>query len=238
MSATAAAPTGLDKYRDLVFSPLALPAPPPVDNARLIAWMRWAREEGHKRGLNVPERSYEAATRLPYPWLMANVHYGKRSHVEDSFDCEFPAIAAYAGLFPVHAVRLIVLLAQRGNVDAYLHTDSDGCWGFRFYLANRRRDALYFCLARERYAELPPKASDWSRFLDTERRHYARWPEGNHPFCLNSIRAAHAVESNTCELGERIACLVMPQDGIDEERLLKLLDESAARFGAYQIWNF
>jgi len=227
----------LEVYRDLVFSPLALPSPPAVDAARLVAWMAWAREEGHKRGLNLPEREYEAASGLPYPWLMANVHYGKRGHVEESFEREFPEVARYTRCFPLRGASFVVLLAQRGNVAAHLHTDSDGPWGFRFYLANRRRDALYFCLARERFPALPPKADDWSRYLDLERRHYARWPEGNPPFCLNSLRAAHAVEANTCALGERIACLVMPREGVDEERLLALLEASSERFAGHQIWN-
>jgi hypothetical protein len=220
-----------------VFSPLALPEPPAVDVPRLIAWMTWARTEGHARGLNVPERAYETGTGLRYPWLMANVHYGKRGHVEASFDREFPEIVAYARGFPLRDPIFIALLAQREQADVHLHTDSDGPWGFRFYLVNRRADALYFCLARERFDALPPKAADWSQFLDVERRHYARWPAGSRPYCLNSIRAAHAVEAAACELGERIACLVMPRNGVDEEALRRLLDESSARFGDYQIWN-
>lgn len=227
----------LEAYRDLVFSPLALAAPPAVDTERLISWMTWARDEGHKRGLNQPERGYEAATGRQYPWLMANVHYGRAGHVEESFEREFPEVALYARQFPLREARLVVLLAQRGGTEAYLHADSDGYWGFRFYLANRRHDALYFCLARGRFDALPPKADDWSPYLDVERRHYARWPEGNRPFCLNSVRAAHAVEANTCNLGERIACLVMPREGVDEQRLLELLEESSARFGDFQIWN-
>jgi hypothetical protein len=227
----------LEAYRDLVFSPLALPSPPAVDAPRLVAWMEWARLEGHARGLNQPEREYEALTGHAYPWLMANLHYGRRGHVEDSFEREFPQVAAYARRFPLHEARLVVLLAQRSGVEAHLHTDSDGHWGFRFYLTNRQRDALYFCLARSRFDSLPRKAPDWSTYLDVQRRHYARWPERNLPFCLNSVRAAHAVEANGCALGERIACLVMPRDGVDEARLLELLEASSSRFGDYQIWN-
>ncbi len=204
---------------------------------RLVAWMTWARDEGHKRGLNLPERNYEAGGARRYPWLMANVHYGKPGPVEESFAHEFPQVLAYARSFPVREAVFIVLLAQRAQTEVHLHTDSDGAWGFRFYLANRHADALYFCLARERHAQLPAQARDWSEFVDVENRRYARWPDGNWPYCLNSLRAAHAVEASTCELGERIACLVMPKDGLDEERLASLLDESSARFAPYQIWN-
>jgi hypothetical protein len=228
----------LEAYRDLIFSPLALPEPPAVDIARLLKWMAWARDEGRKRGLNVPEREYEARTGKEFPWLMANVHYGRRSHVEDSFDHEFASLAAYTRLFPLREKRLVVLLAQRGDVASHLHADSDGFWGFRFYLANRAPDALYFCPAHERLDELPQQwAGDWSRYVDVRHRRYARWPAGNPPFCLNSVRAAHAVESPACALGERIACLVMPREGIDEPRLLSLLEESSARFGDFQIWH-
>lgn len=228
--------TALDQYRDLVFSPLALPCPPATDTQRLVEWMSWARTEGHKRGLNKPERDYEASGRR-YPWLMANVDCARPGPVEESFGREFPEVLAYARAFPLRDPVFIVLLAQRGGADVHLHTDSDGYWGFRFYLARRRDDALYFCLARERFAQLPPQAPDWAAFLDVENRHYARWPDANLPYCLNSIRAAHAVEADACELGERIACLVLPRAGLHEERLLRLLEESAARFGDYQIWN-
>ena len=219
-----------------MFSPLALPPPPTADTERLVAWMSWARTEGHKRGLNAPERDYEASGRR-YPWLMANVHLGRPGHVEASFAREFPEILSYARRFPLADPIFLVLLAQRGGEEVYLHTDSDGHWGFRFYITRRNTDALYFCLARDRHAQLPPRARDWAEYVDVERRHYARWPDMNLPYCLNSVRAAHAVEADACQLGERIACLVLPRNGIDEERLLSLLDESSARYADYQIWN-
>jgi hypothetical protein len=211
----------LAKYEDLVFSPLALPAPPEVSARRLIAWMTWAREEGHKRGLNRSERGYEARTGRAYPWLMANVYYGERTRVEDSFDEEFPEVA---------------LLAQRGSAEVHLHTDSDGYWGFRFYLANERPGGLYFHLARERVAQLPRVADDWDPLVDLGHKRYAPWPDDNRAYCLNSVRAAHAVDRSSCVLGERIACLVFPAGRLDEARLLALLDASTERYGASQIW--
>ncbi len=68
----------LESYEDLVFSPLALPSPPKADTKRLVAWMTWAREEGFKRGLNLPEQGFEARKGRPYPWLMACVYYMNR----------------------------------------------------------------------------------------------------------------------------------------------------------------
>jgi hypothetical protein len=228
----------LEHYRDLIFSPLALPEPPAVDTAHLLEWMAWAREEGLKRGLNVPEREYEKRTGKEFPWLMACVHYGRRGPVEDAFDREFAELAAYTRLFPLNEKRLVVLLAQRGDVAGHLHADSDGFWGFRFNLTNRVPDALYFCPARDGVEELPQQwVGDWSRYVDVRRRRYARWPAGNPPFCVNSVRAAHGAEGPAGAPGDRIACMVMPRDGIDEPRLLSLLEESSARFADYQIWH-
>jgi hypothetical protein len=230
------APRALARYEDLVFSPLALPAPPKVDAKRLVSWMRWAREEGHKRGLNASERNYDGRTGRRYPWLMANVYYLDRSHVEDSFDEEFPRVAEYARGFPMKDVGGIVLLAQRGRTEVHLHTDSDGFWGFRFYLTSKDYEGLYFCMTRKRVSELPRTADDWSSLLEVECKHYARWPKGNRPFCLNCNRAAHAVDPSSCKLGERIACLVLPRNGLDEKKLLPLLEESTARYRDSQLW--
>ena len=207
-----------------------------MDAGRLIEWMTWARPEGHKRGLNGPERGYESFTGKQYPWLMANVSYEEPGHVEASFEREFPQVVRYAQRFPFKGVRVIVLIAQRSRADVHLHTDSDGYWGFRFYLARRREDALYFCMAREGMDELPRKVTDWSPYLDQSKRYYASWPEEERAYCVNSARAAHSVDAKDCQLGERIACLVLPKEGLDEERLLRLLDESSAQFGRHQIW--
>jgi hypothetical protein len=226
----------LEEFRDLVFSPLDLPPPPAVDSARLVAWMAWAHGEAEKSGRNVPERNYEAQTGRQYPWLMTALHYSAPGSLEAAFGCEFPQVVQYARFFPLRGLKLIALIAQREGTEVHLHTDSDGYWGLRFYLANRSSDALYFCMARDAAAELPRRADDWSALLDSRRKHYARWPAGNPPYCLNSIRAAHAVDANTCSLGQRIACLVVPQKGHDERALLDLLRRSTARFGAYQLW--
>jgi hypothetical protein len=226
----------LAHFRDLVFSPLALPTPPTVDAGRLVAWMEWARLKGLERGLNRPERGYEAATGKQYPWLMANMQYEQPGEVEESFARDFPEVLAYARSFPLREIRVIALIAQRGGADVHLHADSDGFWGLRFYIVNRHRDPLYFHMARERLAELPRSTDDWSPFVDTSRRHYVRWPDENRPYCVNSVRAAHAVDPNTSQLGERIGCLILPKGGVDEKRMLQLLEESSARFAGRQIW--
>jgi len=227
----------LEHYRDLVFSPLDLPSPPAVDAARLVRWMTWARVEGHKRGLNRAERAYESGTGRQYPWLVANVSLENRTHVEDSFTREFPEIERYADQFPRTDPGCLVLLAQRGGGDVFLHTDSDGYWGFRFYLVGENHEGLHFYLSRRRQSELPRRAEDWSRYVDLSARRYARWPAENRPFCLNSVRAAHAVDRNTCALGERIACLVFPGGGLDRKKLRRLLDRSTAKYRDYQIWH-
>jgi hypothetical protein len=230
------AAAALECYRELVFSPLDLPSPPRVDAARLVGWMTWARVEGHKRGLNAAERKYESDTGREYPWLVANVLLENRTHVEDSFAREFPEIERYAARFPGKRPGSLVLLAQRGDRDIFVHTDSDGYWGFRFYLANRKHEGLHFYLSRVP-GPLPRRADDWAACVDVGTPRYARWPAENRPFCLNSVRAAHAVDRSTCELGERIACLVFPGGGPDEKKLLRLLARSTAKYRDYQIWH-
>jgi len=227
----------LERYRDLVFSPLDLPPPPAVDVARLVSWMTWARAEGRKRGLVNAERRYESETGRQYPWLVANIALEHPTNAEDSFAREFPEIGRYAAKFPVDRPGWLVLLAQRGGTDVFLHTDSDGYWGFRFYLANKSHEGLHFHLSRRPSAELPRRADDWSSYVDLSAKRYARWPAGNRPFCLNSVRAAHAVDRNTCELGERIACLVFPGEALDGKKLLRLLERSTAKYREYQIWH-
>jgi len=226
----------LERFRDLVFSPLALPPPPPVDGERLVGWMSWAHAEALKRGHNRSERGYEERTGRRYPWLMATVLLSDPGPVERSFEREFPAIKAYLDLFPFRGVGCLNLLAQRAEAEVFLHTDTDGFWCFRFYLAQQRREDLYFCMARKRVTSLPQRVDDWSAHLDTRTQHQARWPAENRPFCLSSVRAAHAVKPNPCRLGERIACLVIPEHGHDEARLLDLLERSSARFAQHQIW--
>jgi hypothetical protein len=226
----------LERYRDLVFSPLALPSPPSVDIGQLLSWMTWARKDCRKRGLNASERTYEALTGRQYPWLMATAHIAGATRVDRAFKKEFPEVAEYGRKFPVKGVGWIVFLAQRGSAEVFLHTDSDGYWGFRFYLANANAESLHFCLARKRVSELPRRLEDWSPLLDVSRKHYARWPKENRPFCLNSIRSAHAVEANGCKLGDRVACLLYPIDGLDERRLLRLLHKSTEKYEDHQIW--
>jgi len=226
----------LEQYQDLVFTPLALPTPPAVDSARLVRWMNWAREESLPRGVAKSERGYEAQTGKQYPWLMATVRLAQPGAVEESFQREFAPIVDYARGLTFKGVRCIFVIAQRAGADVHLHTDTEGFWCFRFYLTHRHREDLYFCMARERVAELPPRCDDWSPLLDLSTRHYARWPAENRAYCLNSVRAAHAVEPNRAALGERIACVVIPEGGHDEPRLLELLEQSSAQFRDCQIW--
>src|SRR4051812_3811909 len=117
-AATARPPKAtLAAYRDLVFSPLALPSPPPIRAADLIGWMRWARTEGLELGLNRPERNYESRTGRPYPWLMANVMLDEPGAIGRSFAERFPEVLEYCAVFPVARARCLVLLAQHGGMD-------------------------------------------------------------------------------------------------------------------------
>src|SRR6185503_19958539 len=187
------------------------------------------------RGYNRSERGYEEQTGKRYPWLMATVQLAEPGSVGKSFCAEFPSIVAYAEKLPFKGVRTIFLMAQRARTPVHWHTDGDGFWGFRFYLTPGQREGLHFCMTRERFEELPRRMDDWSPCLDLARRHYAPWPAENRPFCLNSIRAAHAVDSTSCRLGERIACVVTPVE-LDRPKLLELLERSSRRFGDRQIW--
>jgi hypothetical protein len=228
--------TGLEPFRDLVFSPLALPSPPQIAADELIEWMRWARTEGLKIGLNGPERSYEARTGRQYPWLMANVVLRERGDIGRSFEREFPQLREYCSLFPVGRPRCLVILAQRGGMDVHMHADSDGYWGLRFYLANKHQEGLHFYMARAGLDVLPRGTDALPKHVDPAK-HYARWPSRNTPYCVNSLRAAHAVDRNTCRLGERIACLLLPDGEPDEAALVALLRASTLRFAQYQIWH-
>jgi hypothetical protein len=226
----------LEQYQDLVFTPLALPTPPAVDSAHLVRWMTWAREESLPRGLTKSERGYEAQTGKQYPWLMATVLLAEPGTVEDSFQREFAPVVDYARRLPFKGVRKIFVIAQRaGGRRASAHR-------YRRLLVlpllphPPHREDLYFCMARERVAKLPPRCDDWSPLLDLSTKHYARWPAENRAYCLNSVRAAHAVEPNRAALGDRIACVVIPEGGHDEPRLLELLERSSAQFRDCQIW--
>lgn len=226
----------LDAYCNLIFSPLALPPPPVLDNAALTEWIEWGHMEGRKIGLNYRERNYEGRTGRQYPWLKANVTFSKPNEVSRSFEQKFPHVVEYCRLFPVKRLGSLVLITQRGGMDVHMHADSDGYWGLRFYLANKNYEGLQFYFARPGIDALPRGTDELPQHVEA-KKHYARWPAENRPYCVNSLRAAHAVDRNTCALGERIACLLFPEGGYDDEKLLALLQASSAKFSKYQIWR-
>jgi hypothetical protein len=228
--------SGLAAYRDLVFSPLALPPPPVVEPGPLVSCMRWACKAGRALGRDVAERGYEARAGRRYPWLSAVVGFGEASGIERSFEREFPGIVEYCGEFPVNGPGWLTLLAQRGRTAIFPHADADGRWVLRFYLHDKSREGLHFYMAREGVSALPRGADDWSSLVELGTKHYARWPRTNTPYCLNSVRAAHAVDANACALGERIACLLAPANGYREGDLFALLERSTARYRRHQIW--
>lgn len=225
-----------ERYKDLIFSPLALPSPPAVDTKRLIRWMKWAEKESFKRGYTDRREKFEKTHGRPYPWVVAHVTHWEYGNVEASFERNFPEILDYCRRFPIDGLGQLVLIAQQSGLDIHLHSDMDGFDGFRFYLANKRAEGLHFHMAWDRQTEFPRTPPDWSPFVDLSRKHYANFPEKNLPFRVNSRRAAHAVDPNTCKLGDRIGCLLFPWHSLLEDKLIALLDRSSQRFADHQLW--
>lgn len=225
---------GLGRYDDLIFSPLDLPAPPEIDPARFVEWMGTGQDQQQM----APKRAFERVENREYPWLMRTLP-GDLSPLRDAF----PDVHAYLSVFPFQSIRAIVILAQRGYQAVHTHTDSDALCGMRFYLTRKNAEGLHFFRGRDRYDRFDTYQrtptgellrADWDRYFRTEEPVYATLPPGGRVFMLNSARAAHAVASNTCELGERIAVLV--QGVYDVERRDALIARSVERYGDHAIW--
>ena len=85
--------------------------------------------------------------------------------------------------FPLNAFWLVVsLTVLTGNAAAEKVTVQPGT------LVGET--TLQLGLTHDQYS-----ADDWSSLVDLERRHYARWPKENRPYCVNSVRAAHAART-------------------------------------------
>lgn len=222
------------KYDDLIFSPLDMPKPPAIDSEQFVQWML---NDPLKTGA-YPKQHYEKVIGRPYPWLM-RVLRNDFTPLADAY----PDVLEYVLKYPVRNVQNIIFLAQDGHQAVFTHTDSDGLIGLRFYLANKNVDGLHFYRGRERYdyfntyqrhANGEPKQPDLKRYFDMDKKVYATFPEECQSFVLNSARAAHGVDANTCKLGDRIAVLV--QGEIDMERYEALVETSLKKFGNHAIW--
>lgn len=225
--------TRFERFDDLIFTPLDMMQPPCVDIRRFVQWM----SEDEKTGLYWKQR-YEHLTGLQYPWLMRSVS-GDMTPLADAF----PEVFAYAMSFPFRRVSAVICLAQNGHQTVFPHADSDGLVGMRFYLANKNVEGLHFFKGRERYDHFNSNGADkngsptrvnFDKYFHMDNPIYARFPEGSRAFMLNSARAVHSVDANTCTLGDRIAVLV--QGELDRERVEALLEASANRYGDYAIW--
>jgi hypothetical protein len=225
--------TRFRRFDDLIFTPLDMPQPPSVDVEQLIRWM----SQDQKMGTYWKER-YERLTGLEYPWLMRSVS-GDLTPLAKAF----PEVFAYAMSYPFRKVSTIILLAQNGHQTVLPHADSDGLAGMRFYLANKNVEGLHFYKGRERYDKFDSNGADkdgvptrvnFNQYFHMDKRIYARFPQDSRAFMLNSARAVHSVDANTCTLGDRIAVLV--QGELDQDRLDALLEASTKRYGDYAIW--
>jgi len=220
-------------FDDLIFTPLDLPNPPEIDVARFIRWM----EVGQNDATAAPKVAFERLEKREYPWLVRNLH-------EDlsPLQAEFPDVYDYLAAFPFRRVRTLVILAQRGFQSVHTHTDSDGLCGMRFYLTRKNAEGLHFYKGRERYDHFGTYMrqngavvrADWDKYFRTDEPVYATLPEDKKVFMLNNARAAHAVDANTCELGDRIAVLV--QGEYDPVRRDELLRRSVEKYANQAIW--
>lgn len=222
------------RFDDLIFTPLDMPQPPSVDVNRLVEWMG----DNKKVGLYW-KNHYERLTGRQYPWLARSVFDDLTPLAE-----AFPEVLDYALLYPFESVRAVIFLAQDGHQSVFPHSDSDGLTGMRFYLENRHVEGLHFYKGKEKYDTFNSNRLDengnpisigFENYFDMSERIYARFPPSSRAFMVNSARAIHAVDANTCKLGDRIAVLV--QGKLDVNRFEALIDASLKRYGEYAIWH-
>lgn len=228
------------RYDDLIFVPFDLPLVPQVDVSQFLMWMKANQNFPTMR----PKSAFEKTSGKEYPWFSSAL-FGDITPLREAF----PEISQYVDLFPLKKVEQLVFLAQRGHQDVFKHTDSDGLYGMRFYLTKKNAEGLHFYRGREKYDYFPTYATpetfqpttgfgicpaDWDHFFKTEEPVYATFPSECSAFHLNSARAVHAVDANTCELGERIAVLVIGE--LDHDKRDQLIERSLDRYGQHAIW--
>ena len=221
------------RFDDLIFTPLDLPAPPAVDAESFIEWMR----SDNRTGMFQKER-YERLTGCKYPWLL-------RAVTSDltPLQAAYPQVLEYARLYPFKTVKTVIFLAQDGYQPIFPHADSDGLVGMRFYLKNRHVEGLHFYKGLEPYdsfnsaqfdADGNPTPVHFKKYFKMDEAIYARFPQDSRSFMLNSARAIHGIDANTCKLGDRIAVLV--QGELDVKRFETMVESSLSRYGDYAIW--
>lgn len=222
------------KFDDLIFTPLDLPQPPKIDAEQFVEWMK---SDERKTGL-FPKERYERLTGRKYPWLLRAV-----TSDLSPLQAAYPEILEYAETYPFKTVKAVIFLAQDGYQPIFPHSDSDGLVGMRFYLENRHVEGLHFYKGLAPYDSFNSAQFDengnpipvqFEKYFDMEKAIYARFPEDSRSFMLNSARAIHGIDANTCKLGDRIAVLV--QGELDSKRFETLMNKSLERFKDYAIW--
>jgi hypothetical protein len=226
----------LGRFTDLIFCPLDLPRPPKVAREALVAWVGAARTS---TPTNEERLFAHAAASGAYPWNSAYAAYhGEWRH---GFESRFPEVSAYLGLFPTRSWTCVNVLIQEPQHDVWLHTDPDPVIGWRVYLGHGGA-RVFFCPTLERQrARLSTWTAegrrDWSKFVRTDRKLYARLPSSSCAWALNSYRAAHGVETHAGAAGERVTLLLIPDlDRLDLEGYLALLERSVRKYSDYAIW--
>jgi hypothetical protein len=229
----------LGRFTDLIYCPLDLPAPPQVAREALLDWVSAARRSDPTNEEKLYAGAAGGAAHAAYPWNSAYAAYhGAWRH---GFDARFPAVAAYLALFPARAWTCVNVLVQEPQQDVWLHTDPDPVLGWRVYLGHGGA-RVFFCPALERSRSrlstwTPQGRRDWSKFVNTDEKLYARLPQSTCAWTLNSYRAAHGVETHHGAAGERVTLLLVPDlERLDMEGYLALLERSVERYRDYAIW--
>jgi hypothetical protein len=225
----------LGRFTDLIFCPLDLPAPPRVPRQALVDWV----SETRACSTTNEEQIFAKGASGSYPWNSA--YAAHRGEWRNGFDSRFPEVATYLDLFPTRSWTCVNVLVQEPQQDVWLHTDPDPVLGWRVYLGHGGA-RVFFCPTFERLrARLSTWTEqgrrDWSKFVRTDRKLYARLPSDSCAWALNSYRAAHGVETHAGAAGERVTLLLIPDlDCLDVDAYLALLARSVGKYGDYAIW--
>jgi len=225
----------LGRFSDLIFCPLDLPPPPRVGRDALVRWVQEAREQS----ITNEERLSRSANAASYPWSSAYAAY--HGEWRCGFDAQFPEIPSYLDLFPTDAWICVNVLIQEPQTDVWLHTDPDPVLGWRVYLGHGGA-RVFFCPTIERRRSrlstwTAEGRRDWSKFVRTDQKLYARLPADACAWALTSLRAAHGVETHRGAMGERTTLLIVPDpERIDMAAYLDLLERSVRKYEEYAIW--
>ena len=232
-------------WKNLIFSPLDLPDPPEVDMDEFVAWHSEQKSYMLKHNQNKVN-----STNLygGYCWHISWAKWWNTYNTAEpwicDFDKRFPELVEYLNLFPFKQMKSISFLNQIGGSKVEPHSDPDDCWGMRFYLKNKTKEALYFSRMKEPHNHRIRTMEDDDGNPLKERRDYldfcrdekiyAKFPKDRCAWMLNSYRAWHGLDENPTPTGSRITCVIIGE--YDKERLYKLFDDSTKKHKEYQIW--